>query len=253
MISSKLLCVSCSALLLASVPVAAQTLTWPALVSVHKNASGAPNNFEVSAASISLDGFLVAPDGTIFSGLGEPITGLSQTDVTTRFAGEWVINDQENLPLGETQQHLFTVPSSSLIISSDSFPVVDSPTEGATVPPVFRVKWRDFDEGTSFSIRGAHLSEVTHIGEDHVQFRAMFQPGELVKAMSFTAFAADTTRLPRATSLSANPTSRFDPSVQRVIASLPRDFFVVIPEPSTLALAASTLFALSLIRRRPPL
>jgi hypothetical protein len=224
-----------------------QVFTWPAVLGVTKKPTGAPNNYEFDAFAF-LGASMVAPDGTVFTQSTPTLVGLSATDLTTRFAGQWTINDTEDLPPGVIEQHRFNLSAAALVNDFAPNPQMITPADGAVLPPVFEVRWQDGDpNGSGFQTRGLSPFDFTRLGDDHYRLSVKFAPGEDQKVGVFSAASNRNTFLPLATPVTPNPIRRFDPYVQRSSISLPRSFTVIVPEPASGVLAA---LAAALIGRR---
>jgi hypothetical protein len=224
-----------------------QVFTWPAVLEVTKTPTGAPNNYEFDAFAF-LGASMVAPDGTLFTQSTAKLVGLSATDLTTRFAGQWTINDTQDLQPGVIEQHRFNLNASALVNDFAPNPQMISPADGAILPPVFEVRWQDGNpNGSGFQTRGLSPFDFTRLGDDHYRLSVKLAPGEQQRDGIFTAAGNRTTFLPLATPVTPNPIRRFDPHVQRTSVSLPRSFTVIVPEPASGVLAA---LAAVLIGRR---
>jgi hypothetical protein len=222
-----------SALICATSHSTARSQVVPRPVGIHvtKHSMHGMDAYELLAPQF-VGNTLIAPDGTTFTpGAGAgPITGLSLSDLASRFAGQWTLSEQPN---SENLQHQFEVPPSVLTEGYLPIPTVISPTEGAVVPQVFEAIWEDGVPGLdSYRLNGLQPSDSRRIGDGRFEFTAMLPPGESSRQLTFTAFAAEIVQLPTATPLAPFPARMYGPFVLRSIASAPRTFTVAVPEPS---------------------
>lgn len=201
--------------------------------------------------SVTFDLALTAPDGTVFtSSDGRQLIdlgGLTLSELTSRFAGAWTINDDWNLPVGAaTQHHQFTITAAQLSTFPQT-PTVISPLENAIVPPRF-----SFVGGTSSTgwiVESGFPIEFI-FPNPLKQIHALLAPGELQRTMELRASLNNFAVGRPVTALSADPTHEFHVRLIQQSQSELRTVTVVVPEPAAIALLGAAAISGGVVRRR---
>ena len=171
----------------------AQTLRQPVYIDVTRRTdAGGLIQFSALSFGGTQGVSLTAPDGTVFeqsaSHVLTLIEGLSASEVTSRFAGAWTINDSWNLPPGALPQlHQFTI-SAAQLSTFPSYPAIISPTAGATVPEIFTFSRSANSSG--FEISGGP-TEITYLTNDSMQVKVLFAPGEAERTIGLRATSSN--------------------------------------------------------------
>ena len=191
---------------------------------------------------------LTAPDGTIFKNYGPGrtsmnIESLTLNQITDRFAGEWIINDDRNFPTGvSSQHHRFSLSALDLSTFPPTTPQIISPAEGARLPVEFDVV-RTGSGGISLSGDYTHFAtSSTHVD---LRYMSRLLP-EVVEARTWSSVSTTTSADP----LDVSPVRQFRIAVSKLNLSPPVSWTVGLPEPSTIALGSVAPLSLAALRRR---
>jgi hypothetical protein len=193
---------------------------------------------------------LTSPDGTIFGSTIDrqfiDVGNLTVSELTSRFAGVWTVNDNWDLPSGATtQQHQFTLTTAQLTTFLPT-PTIVSPVENATVPPRFNLELGN--GGNGWSIETGFPFEFIFPNPNR-EIHALLAPGETQREVSLRS-NRQTTVVENGTPLSANPAHDFQVLLVQRSQSALRTVTVVVPEPTAMALIGAGVLALAVLRRR---
>jgi hypothetical protein len=242
-------------LLLASTALA---VPLPIAVTQRPNVFGVPE-FSVQVQNLVIfinRGTLVAPDGTIFSGLGGPgpsfVDGLTFSEVQSLITGEWTMNDRfgvpfEPVPSTPPFRHVFTVSGFTTGDVFTEVPLITTPADNSTVPETFNLEW-EWPSGTtppsgSFAaVGGSSDVDFVDTGLTSYQLTVNLPSGETQR--SVTVFAGSSEDLSNfispAVSLDAGAVRTFEPRLTFRSSSVGHSL-TVVPEPKAAVLAASLL------------
>lgn len=193
---------------------------------------------------------LTSPDGTTFGSTIDrqfiDVGNLTASELTSRFAGVWTVNDNWDLPSGATtQQHQFTLTTAQLTTFLPT-PTVVSPTENATVPPRFNLELGN--GGNGFSVETGSPMEFI-FPNPNLEIHALLAPGETQREVTLRS-NSQTTVFEKSVPQSANPAHDFHVLLVRRSQSALRTVTVVVPEPTAIALTSAGVVALAALRRR---
>lgn len=229
-------------ILVISCPVIAyaqRPLTVAATYQAELGANGYGFEFTPSLRPLPSGLTLTAPDGTVFqNGPGTPLLrvgSLTLNDLTTRFAGEWTINDT-------TRLFRFSIDADTLSTFPTTTTQILSPPSGSRLGYLFDVSAPDgdfirlsrddvsyWDRLPSVNLYGARLRLATE--------------ARAIDAIGTRFLAPD---------VIPNSGHRYSVEVLRGNLSPPVTWTVgvFVPEPSTIALTSLALLSLAALRRR---
>lgn len=194
---------------------------------------------------------ITAPDGTVFqNGPGTPFVGvgsLTLSELTTRFAGDWTINDNWNLPVGApTQHHRFSIDAPALSAFPSTTPEILSPTSGALLPYDFEVLLSSIGamllvgDNFQYSLNVPYLMPYVDVRP----IPAVYPKVVEARASFFLPLTINVTPI------EPSPTHRFSIPGGLRSFSAPVTWTIGVPEPSTIALTSFVLLNLAALRRR---
>jgi hypothetical protein len=228
----------------------AQTLSQPVYIGVTRRPdAGGPFQLRASAFGFSLGVTLTAPDGTVFESSPSrrlyEVENLTASELTSRFAGQWTVNDAWNLPPGAaTQLHSFNITTAQLS-TFPATPGIASPAPNAIVPPIFNI----VSGGGGLGISGGPVEFLSSNGPN-TQVKVLFAPGERQRVIGIRASSQNYMRLGNIPTSTTNPVHRFRLVLTQNSESAQRTVTAVIPEPSTLVLAGVGMVGATFLRRR---
>lgn len=196
---------------------------------------------------------LTAPDGTIFGSTTDrkfiDVKDLTASELNSRFAGVWTVNDNWELPSGApTQRHQFTLTAAQLSTFAPT-PTVISPVENATVPPRFSMEFGN--GGNGWRVESGFPLEFIFPNPNR-ELHALLAPGETQREVSFRSIRSNVPdfAIVKGTPLAPNSAHDFRVRLVQWSQSALRTVTVVIPEPSTIALSGLAFVGLAALRRR---
>ncbi|WP_428305742.1 hypothetical protein [Lacipirellula sp.] len=230
--------------------VSAQTLQQPVYIGVTRQAGSIWSyRLNASAFGFTLGVSLTAPDGTVFESTPTrrlyEVDNLTASELTSRFAGKWTVNDAWDLPPGAaTQLHSFNITTAQLS-TFPATPGISSPAPNAIVPAVFNV----VSGGNGLRITGGPVEFLTFNGSIK-PLKVLFTPGEQQREIGIRATSQNYMQLGNIPAPTTNPTHRFRLVLTQNSESAPRYVTAVVPEPMSLTLASAGMLALATLRRR---
>lgn len=220
----------------------------------HKSEMGANGyglEFYDGGAHFSSGVSITAPDGTVFqNGPGTPFVGvgsLTLSELTTRFAGDWTINDNWNLPVGApTQHHRFSIDAPALSGFPATTPEILSPSNGAQLPYDFEVSLTSsglmslVGDNFQYSLNVPYVMPYIDVRPIPAAYPKVVE----ARASSFLPLTINVTPL------EPSPAHRFSIPGGLRNFSAPVTWTIGVPEPSALALSSVVLLSLTAFRRR---
>ena len=220
--------------------VAASAATFPAslilYVDYHPDRGDRPFDFSLSGFAIR-DAKYIAPDGTEFEDR-QYVSGLSISDLTSRFLGEWTINvGSLDFPV---MPERYTVLINSLELDNfAAVPAILSPPDGARLPAEFPIRQTgDIHVMESMNFRRSSSDPNVDLSSHAKSF-----------PISVTAWSATSVNLPLGNATTEESYTYVIRATKRTF-SPPVTWTVGVPEPSTLGLASLALLSLASLRRR---
>jgi hypothetical protein len=193
---------------------------------------------------------LTSPDGTIFQSALDrqfiDVGNLTASELVSRFAGVWAIDDTVELPSGATtQRHQFTVSAAQLTTFAPT-PTVVSPFENQVVPPRFSLQFGN--GGNGWTIESGFPFEFIFPNPNR-EIHALLAPGETERVVTFRSnnLTYDDAEV---IAISPNAARQFDVSLVQQSQSTLRTVTVVVPEPASIAIGCCAIIGLAAFRRR---
>lgn len=207
---------------------------WRTWVHVARHLDLVPNEYSVTAIAPRGVSF-TAPDGTTLDLDQHTVTGLTLSEVISRFSGQWTITDAEKFSMpveGVPQRHFFSLSESQLTSDFPAFAEILTPADGATVPSVFEMTWAG---EAILNARGPLTGE--YLSANAGRLTVKFAPGVQQQPIDLLVTTIDRRDLGLATSELLNSRNRFLMELWHESESASRTVNVVIPEPASACLA----------------